>query len=365
MAKKAKRGDKPVSMSDIAKEAGVSLMTVSLAIRDHDRISDATKKRVREAADKLGYEKDPELARLMAYIRDRKQFKLQANIAFIHFSKTNAYTPDTLFGEVVHRAVHEYAARLNYGVEDVSAAIKGMNKRRMSQILKARNIQGLVLGSAPEGIGPEVTNRLPVSDYPGVNVGYSLDEPKYSRVVLNHYQSLRLTMEKLVDLGFKRIGLIMEMASSARTRDLWVAGFTAWQLMRFKEILVPPLILEHDLDERIRQWMEGYHPDVILMQKMFVMERFSLLGYRIPDDLSVAFINANFQKGRPVAGIVQNVEAQGELAVEYLISQILARKQGIPDPSVTMMVKGSWRDGDTLRPPGKSLPVARKTVRAG
>ena len=38
----------------------------------------------------------------MAYIRDRKQFKLQANIGFIHFSKTNAYTPDTLFGEVFH-----------------------------------------------------------------------------------------------------------------------------------------------------------------------------------------------------------------------------------------------------------------------
>ena len=44
---------KYVTLKDLAKECGVTPTTVSLALRNHPRISDATKENVRKAAKKL------------------------------------------------------------------------------------------------------------------------------------------------------------------------------------------------------------------------------------------------------------------------------------------------------------------------
>ena len=44
-----------VSIKDLAARTGLSLATVSLSLRDHPRISDDTKGRVRKAAQELGY----------------------------------------------------------------------------------------------------------------------------------------------------------------------------------------------------------------------------------------------------------------------------------------------------------------------
>lgn len=46
------------TLSDIAKETGTSVSTVSLALRGSPRISDATKRRVRAAAERLNYHSD-------------------------------------------------------------------------------------------------------------------------------------------------------------------------------------------------------------------------------------------------------------------------------------------------------------------
>lgn len=43
------------SIKDIAKACGVSVATVSKALNGHSDISQATKEKVRQAADKLGY----------------------------------------------------------------------------------------------------------------------------------------------------------------------------------------------------------------------------------------------------------------------------------------------------------------------
>ena len=44
-----------IRLKDIALDAGVSVMTVSKALRDESDISDATKKRIRNIADRVGY----------------------------------------------------------------------------------------------------------------------------------------------------------------------------------------------------------------------------------------------------------------------------------------------------------------------
>src|SRR5215218_7812513 len=44
-----------ITMADVAREAGVSLMTVSRALNDKDGISEATRLRIQEVIERMGY----------------------------------------------------------------------------------------------------------------------------------------------------------------------------------------------------------------------------------------------------------------------------------------------------------------------
>src|SRR3954466_4889457 len=79
-----KRTNGTPSYKDIAEQAGVSLMTVSLALRNSPRISAATRARVRRIADQLGYTADPKIADMMNYLRQRRVVKSQPVIALIN-----------------------------------------------------------------------------------------------------------------------------------------------------------------------------------------------------------------------------------------------------------------------------------------
>src|ERR1700736_5344251 len=55
------------TIRDIARQTGFHYSTVSLALRDHPRSPEATKRTIREAAQGLGYQPDAMLSALCAY----------------------------------------------------------------------------------------------------------------------------------------------------------------------------------------------------------------------------------------------------------------------------------------------------------
>lgn len=76
---------KPVRLADIARKAGVTTATVSLALRRHPSIPERTRARIREIADRLGYRPDPQFAKLMAYMRARHPAAAAAPLALLTF----------------------------------------------------------------------------------------------------------------------------------------------------------------------------------------------------------------------------------------------------------------------------------------
>ena len=60
-------------MKHVAQAAGVSVMTVSLALRHAPSIPVATRERVLAAAEKLGYRRNPLVSVLMAGLRGRQR----------------------------------------------------------------------------------------------------------------------------------------------------------------------------------------------------------------------------------------------------------------------------------------------------
>ncbi|MEO7099490.1 MAG: helix-turn-helix domain-containing protein [Luteolibacter sp.] len=72
-----------VSMSDIARVVGVSHVAVSLALRDHPRISAEMRKKIRETAELLGYQPDPMLARLASFRNAKPKTSIRSAIGWI------------------------------------------------------------------------------------------------------------------------------------------------------------------------------------------------------------------------------------------------------------------------------------------
>ena len=72
------------SCKTIAEAAGVSRMTVSMALRDHPRVAPQTRERIKRIAEDQGYTPDPNLTELMRYLRKRDVSKEEPVIAILN-----------------------------------------------------------------------------------------------------------------------------------------------------------------------------------------------------------------------------------------------------------------------------------------
>ncbi len=72
-----------VTLKDIARAAGVSMMTVSRVLRGAPKVSTEKRELVLWEANRLDYQPDPHLARMMQVVRGKKETRMRAVIAVI------------------------------------------------------------------------------------------------------------------------------------------------------------------------------------------------------------------------------------------------------------------------------------------
>jgi LacI family transcriptional regulator len=96
----------------------------------------------------------------------------------------------------------------------------------------------------------------------------------------------------------------------------------------------------------LQRWLEKERPDALLTADAQVPQLIRGLGYRIPQDIAVAGTSIY---DIPVdAGINQNSEAIGRIAVEMLVAQINLNERGVPAAPCRILVESLWQDGASL-----------------
>ena len=86
------------------------------------------------------------------------------------------------------------------------------------------------------------------------------------------------------------------------------------------------------------------------------------MGRRAPRD--IAFVDVFLEKtDGATAGVRQNHETVGAVAVEILAGQLQHNKFGVPEIPTTTFVEGTWFDGATCPVPAVRAP-ARPPARA-
>lgn len=121
-------------MKDIAEDLGVSLMTVSKALRSHSDISEQTRKRVMKRARELGYQPNW-IARSLV---TRRTYVVGLVIPDLMHS---------FFAEVA-RGVDRKLAPLGYQIVISNSEENAETELRQIEILVSRSVDGLILASA-------------------------------------------------------------------------------------------------------------------------------------------------------------------------------------------------------------------------
>lgn len=346
----------------IAAELGLNQATVSLALRGHPSIPEPTRRRVEETARRLGYQKNAYVASLMARIRSGRPVSAKGCIAILMDAespeKSLAVTSEIYRRQ--HAGMLARAAELGFSTECFYLRAKGMNARKIDRILTARGIVGVVL-AAPK-LGDETDGRM-TPDWQAVNWSrYALSTVAFTwhvcaethRVATDYRDQIDVVFEQLLRRGYRRIGVVLPRgALNGRSRVFY------WQYLLREGLLETeqgrgrqrvPVFLGRPGEtppEEFKKWFRRMRPDALVCQTGVEMEWLKAMGARVPENVGVVCVNRPLAS--PFSGVEENFEVMGEMAVELVANQIIHNEHGLPAHPRSILIRGAWVEGTTLR----------------
>jgi len=347
-----------ITMTDVARRAGVHCTTVSLALRNHPRLPVATRKRLRALAEEMGYRPDPVLQALNHY---RGRLNPRHRIA------TLAYLTDLdpRCGQKPSGPHSEYFAGAESRASDVGYRIEhfwlgepGLTPNRLSATLRTRSITGVIIASHRAEL--ETPLKINWSKFCAVKIDFSPREPAVYNVSSDRYAAIGRSMRRVRAAGYHRIGFAMHRRWDNDAGLAWSSGFLAAQQLIPREDLVPiflfPDSLAHSTNDQhdylaprdaFEKWMRRFQPEALISTADFVKPHLDAMGVAIPRDL--AFVDISLRDiDHKIAGVRQNSRRIGEVAVEILTGQLQQHALGVPKLPTTTLVDGTWYEGESL-----------------
>ena len=333
-----------VTLRDIAHEIGVTPMTVSRALRNQSRISESMRDRIQSKAIEMGYHPDPALTALVHYRHSRMDTPVRAALAWLNRWPDPSQLRKFKEFDFYWRGARAAAERLGFHLEEF-VVNEEMTPERLAKILYTRNVRGILVAPGPFLDG--WIERFPWEQFSVVGIGRTEASLPVHIVTSDQTLNTMLAVRKMRERGYKRIGLVAES---------WVvrtfgAGFLWVQTMEIPEgSRVPPFLFPYpnigSIQPDFIRWMEIHKPDAIITDNPQLPELIAKSGLRVPRDLGLAALTV---LDCPIdAGIHQNPEEIGRVAVLMLHSLINDNDKGFPVINRQVLIEGKWVDGKTL-----------------
>ncbi len=341
------------TLRDIAKIAGVTFATVSYALRNHPRISMATRRKIQLVAKKIGYRPDPMLSAMAVYRQSIKPSKYRGVLGWIENHPTRDGCKKIIAFNDYFLGASKRAEELGYTLETFWMREPGLTRQRISNILISRNILGLLVAPQPRG---RARLRLKWQNFSVVAIGHSLVRPQFHVVSGNQYLAMVKTMRQLYALGYRRIGFVSTKLHSEMVAHNLLASFLMEQ-RRFKvDDRIPALPLNaikrgispSKSEPEFLQWYDRYKPQVIITTLPEIFDMLKKMKQRVPRDVGLAIPNMPNCLEK-FSGINMNARLIGKVAVDFLISMIHRHEKGIPSIPQRLSIGGTWFLGKTVR----------------
>lgn len=351
--------DRLSTMQEIADQAGVSRMTVSLALRNSPKISAATAGRIRSVAERLGYRPNPLVSALMTQLRDQKAIRKPSTIAYVTaYPTASGWREPGPFVEFF-KGARKRAETLGYTLEEWWLRQPNLTEDRFSEILYTRNIHGLMIAPLPAG-GGEL--HLKWQNFAVSTIAYSVTAPEIHRASNDQYGTITLALRELSKLGYRRIGLAITEEQDLRVKRKWSAGMLVYQQGIPVSQRVPLLLTRTPFPREFAAWFRKHQPEAVVSLANECVSLMSDLGSRVPEHAGFAQL-ALTNDDRKTAGVNQNSELVGAASIDLIDAQLRRNERGLPPFPKSLLIQGYWVPGPTVRPVD-SPAVPRRDKRA-
>jgi LacI family transcriptional regulator len=313
----ARQRSRPVTLTDVARRAGVSVATASKALNARDEVAPETRRRVLQAADELAFQPNA-LARGLLTGRTR-------TIGLLTDELAGRFSIPILLG------IEDALANGQMSVLLCDARGDAIRRQHYIRTLLARQVDGFVLLGDSNDLRPSLTRQIPV---PVVYVYGESDDPDDLSVLADDEHGARLATEHLVSLGRRRIAHITGPETYRAARD---------RATSVRKVLTDADIPLVGSDPLFGEWSQRWgrhatrtlltaHPDI---DAIFcgndqiasgAANTVRELGRHIPDDISIVGYD-NWQEFAsdcqpPLTTVDLNLQQLGETAVHHLFAAL-------------------------------------------
>ena len=350
-------GDVP-TIRTLAKAAGVSKTTISLALRDHPRIRPEVRERIQRLAAESGYRANALVANLFAQLRSSKTAAYQSTLGLLCVARN----PSELETVVTFRSwiagCRARATEQGYGFDQLWLYEPGISPARLVKILDARNIRGLAVVGFYEGEAISQAFDPIWQRSAAVAIGTRPIWPVIHFVSNDQYVTVFRAVREVAALGYRRFGLCLGSHIDNIVENKFTAGFHAARQRLALEQDVPVFDLQTDGKKSFAVWLKRHRPEVILTIHPEVKEWVASLGLNVPGDIGLVHLDKTSET-LDWAGMQQNNELIGRSAIDMVIGQIHRNESGVPPIQKSMLINSTWSPAVTVR--AAAPAVAKKS----
>lgn len=334
---------KRVTIKDIAHESGFSAMTVSYALRNNPKISAATRERVKEVAERLGYRPDPEISKLMRHLRDPRRTAFSHSLAFVNsWPDKEEYRKGYVGG--VFAGAHARAEALGFKLDPFWLGDYRGSEEKLSSVLHHRGIPGLLL---PPWCKPDSTPKFVWEHFAAVTTTLSIHEPKLNRVANHFHYNMELALKILTQRGYQRIGFVETADFHLREESMATGAYHNYAATQPPRRRIPTLVFTPGDKKSLFDWFDRHKPDAFIGSLKRPYDLLVERGVRFPGDCGFLCLDA--LQHPALAAVDARPEDLGHAAIDNLVAQIFRNETGLPPLPKLTLIEGRFRDGDSIR----------------
>jgi DNA-binding LacI/PurR family transcriptional regulator len=333
-----------VTLETIARKLKVSKVTVSLGLRGSTRISEEMRAKITRVAAEVGYKPNPMVSALMVSLRARHRAGTAFNLCYLTAYPTRDEWKENPVFVRYHEGARRRAVELGYGLEVHWTGEAEGSGERLSNILHARGIPGIVLAPLPvHGF----RLGLDWSRFSTVAIGWSMNEVPCHHIANSQYHTINTALAACLARGFTRIGFAIPQLVDDKTEHIWLAAYLGFLARHPGLRKLAPFVTDPFLAESYFAWHDKQRPQVVVTTDVRVLDFLTRRGIRVPNDVAYVHLDYTPERG-DLAGINQQPDEVGAAAIDLLVEQINQNRRGVPDVPKSVLIEGVWRDGATL-----------------
>ncbi len=353
MRTRVQRADRVLTILDVAREAKVSIATVSRALSVDPACASRTRERVLEVAKRMGYRRNPAGAILASTGKAQHGAGTPA-VALIAMPAPGRQGSDNLPAELL--LFPEAARSLGYAAETVCIRSLSELGPALDRVY-ARGCSCLVLWL----ITREPYWRQPIDwrRFSIVSITLEREDTPFHNVRRRRFGDMVRALEELRGRGYRRIGVTLLRHGYEEATDLeWLGAVRSFQYLRLRGSARIFVLSRGEFPPpEFPDWLRQHRPDAVISFNPAAWGSISDTGLRPPRDIGFltlhhAGIEVAQEPGehRIVSGFAEDLRATLTVAVRHAEQLFRHSVFGIQERREVLEIPATWIEGSTLSP---------------